>query len=73
MRLSGILARLLLGFLLLSPLPLACLTWLYIQAFEKTLTEMIEAKLSAVADKKADQINIYLDERLADLRQLARS
>ncbi|HQO28951.1 MAG TPA: response regulator, partial [Accumulibacter sp.] len=73
MRLSGLLPRLLLGFLLLSPLPLACLTWLYIQAFEKTLTEMIEAKLTAIADKKADQINIYLDERLADLRQLARS
>ncbi|MBL8397828.1 MAG: response regulator [Candidatus Accumulibacter sp.] len=73
MKLSGILPRLLLGFLLLSPLPLACLTWLYTQAFEKTLTQMIEAKLSAIADKKADQITNYLDERQNDLRQLARS
>ena len=73
MKLSGILSRLLLGFLLLSPLPLACLTWLYTQAFEKTLTEMIEDKLSAIADKKADQITNYLDERQDDLRQLARS
>lgn len=73
MMFGRILPRLLLGFLLLSPLPLAGLAWLFIQAFEYTLGETVQTSLSAIADKKADQIGAYLDERLADSRLLARS
>ncbi|MGZ5007503.1 MAG: ATP-binding protein [Methylobacter sp.] len=65
--------RLMLGFLLLSSLPLAGLSWLYVQAFERTLQHLELENLSSLADKKADQINTYINERLADSRLLAKS
>ncbi len=68
-----IIPRLLLGFLLLSPLPLAGLTWLYIQAFERSLQQSELENLSSLADKKADQINTYINERLIDGQLLAKS
>jgi PAS domain S-box-containing protein len=68
-----IIPRLMLGFLLLSPLPLAGLAWLYIQAFDRTLQQSELESLSSLADKKADQINTYINERLTDGRLLAKS
>ncbi|MDD3528548.1 MAG: PAS domain S-box protein [Gallionellaceae bacterium] len=68
-----IMPRLLLGFLLLSPLPLAGLAWLHIGAFERALLETQLTNLSSLANKKSDQINRYLDERLSDGRMLAKS
>jgi len=65
--------RLVLGFILLSPLPMAGLAWLYIQAFEGSLNETLLANLSSIADKKTDQIDAYLNERLANNRVLAKS
>ena len=61
-----IVPRLLLGFLLLSPLPLAALAWLYTQAFDRSLQDSQLASLSAIADKKVEQINAYLNERRTD-------
>lgn len=68
-----IIPRLMMGFLLLSPLPLAGLAWLYVHAFERTLQESALGNLSSLADKKADQINTYINERLADGQLLAKS
>lgn len=68
-----IIPRLMLGFLLLSPLPLAGLAWLYVHDFERTLQHSALENLSSLADKKADQINAYINERLADGRLLAKS
>ena len=68
---NRIVSRLLLGFLLLSPLPLSMLAWLYTTEFERMLTATVRDHLAAIADKKADQINAYLDERLADGQMLA--
>ncbi|MFA5016243.1 MAG: ATP-binding protein [Methylobacter sp.] len=65
-----IIPRLMLGFLLLSPLPLAGLAWLYVQAFERTLQQSEQENLSSFADKKADQIDAYINERMADVRLL---
>jgi len=65
-----IIPRLMLGFLLLSPLPLAGLAWLYVQAFERTLQQSEQENLSSFADKKADQIDAYVNERIADVRLL---
>ncbi len=73
MILSKIIPRLMLGFLLLSPLPLAGLAWLYVHAFERTLQQSALENLSSLADKKADQINAYINERLNDGRLLAKS
>lgn len=68
-----IIPRLLLGFLLLAPLPLAGLTWLYIQAFANTLQQSELESLSTLADKKAEQINTYINERMIDGQLLAKS
>jgi PAS domain S-box-containing protein len=68
-----IIPRLMLGFLLLSPLPLDGLAWLYVHAFERTLQESALGNLSSLADKKADQINTYINERLTDGQLLAKS
>jgi hypothetical protein len=65
--------RLLLAFLLLSPLPLGMLAWLHVEAFERTLHDATLTNLESIADKKADQINTYLDERMANSQFLARS
>lgn len=73
MNLSRIIPRLMLGFLLLSPLPLAGLAGFYLHAFENTLYQLELENLSSFADKKADQINVYVNERLADGRLLAKS
>ncbi|MGZ4956813.1 MAG: ATP-binding protein, partial [Methylobacter sp.] len=66
-------SRLMLGFLLLSSLPLAGMAWLYVQAFERTLQHLELENLSSLADKKADQINTYVNERLNDSRLLVKS
>ncbi|MBF0295102.1 MAG: response regulator [Magnetococcales bacterium] len=68
---NQIVPRLLLGFLLLSPVPLAGLAWLYMQAFEKTILETEVINLASIANKKADQIDDYLNERLTDGQLLA--
>ncbi|WP_374599936.1 ATP-binding protein [Niveibacterium sp.] len=73
MRPGRILPRLLLGFLLLSALPVGGLAWWADTAFERTLTATMLTHLSAIADKKSDQINSYLEERVSDSRALANS
>jgi len=65
--------RLFLAFLLLSPLPLGGLAWLHLSAFERTLQATVLDNLASLADKKSDQINNYLDERLANGHLLAKS
>ncbi|MDP1524846.1 MAG: response regulator [Rhodocyclaceae bacterium] len=65
--------RLFMAFLLLSPLPLGGLAWLHLSAFERTLQNTVLESLASLADKKSDQINNYLDERLANGRLLAKS
>ncbi|WP_269533833.1 hybrid sensor histidine kinase/response regulator [Chitinimonas sp. BJYL2] len=67
----GILPRLLAAFLLLSPIPLTGLAWLFLQAYERSLQDTVLDHLSSVADKKSDQINTYLNERIADVQLLA--
>jgi len=68
-----IIPRLMLGFMLLSPLPLAGLAWLYVYDFELTLRHSALENLSYLADKKADQINTYINERLTDGWLLSKS
>jgi len=72
MSFGRIVPRLLAGFLLLSLLPLAGLAYIYIQAFEQSLTETALTNLASVANKKADQIDDYINERLANSRLLSK-
>ncbi len=66
-----LLVRLMSAFLLLSALPLAGLAGLHLLAFEQSLRETTLLNLSSIADKKVDQIDAYLNERLTDSRVLA--
>ncbi|NEX17486.1 MAG: hypothetical protein C1943_12890 [Halochromatium sp.] len=70
---SRIAHRLLIGFLLVSPIPMALLAYVYLSAFEHSLRQNVVAQLSSLADKKADQIDNYVNERMADARDLAQT
>ncbi|MBF0310730.1 MAG: response regulator [Magnetococcales bacterium] len=63
--------HLLWGFLLVSPLPMAILAWVYIHQFEATLQETTFNSLAAIADKKMGQIRSYMEQRRLDARGLA--
>ncbi len=65
--------RLLLAFVLTSLLPLALLAFFYVREFEVSLRQQALQEMSRLADKKADQIDSYVNERLADVRTLAAS
>jgi len=70
---TRIVPRLLAGFLLVSSLPLAGLAFLYVQAFERSMSETAQVNLASIANKKADQIDAYLGERLTNSELLAKS
>lgn len=63
--------RLALGFLLVGLLPLSGLAWFYLQSFEQTLTRTVLQNISSVANKKSDQIDNFINERLADARAMS--
>ncbi len=63
--------RLALGFLLVALLPLAGLAWFYLHSAETALTSTVLQNIASIADKKSDQIDSYLNERLADARTQA--
>jgi diguanylate cyclase (GGDEF)-like protein/PAS domain S-box-containing protein len=62
--------RLALGFLLVGVLPLIGLAWFYLNSFERALTQTVLQNVSSIADKKADQINDLIGERLNDAQTL---
>ncbi|MCL4759316.1 MAG: EAL domain-containing protein [Rhodocyclaceae bacterium] len=72
MKQLSLLTRLALGFLVVALIPLASLAWIYLQTFERTITATVLQGISSIADKKADQIDAYLNERLTDVREQAR-
>ncbi|CRI63341.1 putative Diguanylate cyclase [Thiocapsa sp. KS1] len=63
--------RLTVGFLIVALLPLAGLAWFYLHTFERALTATVLQNITSIADKKADQIDSYINERLADARSFA--
>ncbi|WP_219905143.1 bifunctional diguanylate cyclase/phosphodiesterase [Pseudothauera lacus] len=66
MKAFSLAARLVIGFLLVALLPLAGLAWYYLNSFESALRSAVLQNVASVADKKADQIDQYINERLAD-------
>jgi len=64
--------RLLLSYLLVAVLPLGGLAAFHLASFETSLRETVLANMAIIADKKADQIDSYMSERLTDARQLGR-
>ncbi len=71
MKALSISRRLLLSYLMVAVLPLSGLAAFYLTSFESSLRETVLANMSAMADKKADQIDRYMMERLADARLLS--
>jgi diguanylate cyclase (GGDEF)-like protein/PAS domain S-box-containing protein len=63
--------RLLLSYLLVAVLPLTGLAAFYLASFEASLRETVLANMVTIADKKANQIDRYMMERLADARLLS--
>jgi len=64
--------RLLLSYLLVAVLPLAGLAAFYLTSFETSLRETVLANMATIADKKVEQIDSHMAERLADARLLSR-
>jgi len=65
--------RLALGFLLVAVAPLVGLAWFYLNSFEAALGQTVLQNVSSVADKKADQIDSFINERLKDAQTLGRN
>ncbi len=63
--------RLLLSYLLVAVLPLAGLAAFYLASYETSLQETVLANMATIADKKAEQIDRYMSERLADAQLLS--
>ena len=63
--------RLTVGFLIVALLPLAGLAWFYLHTFERALTDTVLQNITSIADKKTDQIDSYINERLVDARTFA--
>jgi len=63
--------RLLLSYLLVAVLPLAGLAAFYLASFETSLRETVLSNMTTIADKKAEQIDSYMAERLEDVRLLS--
>ncbi|BCB28577.1 hypothetical protein SKTS_34630 [Sulfurimicrobium lacus] len=72
MKALPIAVRLLLSYLLVAVLPLAGLAAFYLASFEATLRETVLANMATIADKKAEQIDSYMTERLKDASELSR-
>lgn len=70
---NKILPRLLLGFLLISVLPLAGLSYLYLEAFENALEKTITENLTSIANKKMDQVRTYIHNRSLESQFLAKA
>ncbi|MGC9457797.1 MAG: bifunctional diguanylate cyclase/phosphodiesterase [Halothiobacillaceae bacterium] len=64
-------SRLAIGFVLVGVLPLVILALFYLHSYERALTETVLQNLANVADRKADQIDRHVQERLADAVTLA--
>jgi signal transduction histidine kinase len=64
-------SRLLVGLFLISIIPLAGVSLLSLRNFEAALTGTVIANMASIADKKADQIDTYINERRVDMRQLS--
>lgn len=63
--------RLLAGLLLISIIPLTGLALLNLHNFEAALTRTVIANVASIADKKANQIDAYINERRVDMRMLS--
>lgn len=66
MKRLGLSKKLILIFLIASPLPLAILAYIYITNLELLLSSEVQGRLSEIAEKKSEKIEIFFSERIRD-------
>ena len=66
MRFTSITQRFMAWFLVFSLLPILLIGYFLIHTFEKELRQTVLQQISAIADKKVEQIDTYLSERIDD-------
>ena len=71
MNAGQVVRRQLVGFLVVALMPLAGLAWFYLHSFEQALTHTVLQNIASIANKKNDQIDSFINERLADARLIA--
>jgi diguanylate cyclase (GGDEF)-like protein/PAS domain S-box-containing protein len=60
--------RLWIAFFIVAVLPLVGISWLFLSSFERALTASVLQTVSSIADKKSDEINGFINERIADAK-----
>jgi len=60
--------RLWIAFLVVAVLPLMGISWFYLASFERALTASVLQTVSSIADKKSDEIDDFINERIADAK-----
>jgi len=60
-----------LAFLVLTLLPLVGASLFFLGTYEESLRDTVVSNLARIADKKADEIDGYLNERFADIQLLS--
>ncbi|AEG00808.1 PAS domain S-box protein [Methylomonas methanica] len=72
MRKLNLVSRLFIGYLLVAFLPLTLVSLSYQRNFEQALEASVLENLDSLADKKVNEIDSYLSERIADAWKLSR-
>ncbi len=65
--------RILILFLLISPLPLGIMAFTFVQNSRDSISKSVLSHLTDLADLKSDQINTYVDEKFTDLKGISKS
>ncbi len=68
MKFTSITHRFLFWFVLLALLPMLLIGYAMLHTFEQELKSTVSQQISAIADKKVDQIDAFLDERIKSAR-----
>jgi len=60
-----------LGFICLVALPLVAISNYFLDAYEASMHNAISERMEDLADKKAEQVDTYLNERIGEIRRAA--
>lgn len=58
------------AFVLIAALPMAGISQYLLSAYEMSLRKAVTRSMAAIADKKAEQIDTYLNERIDDVQEM---
>jgi signal transduction histidine kinase len=73
MRFDNVSLRIIFWLLVISLLPLIVMSEIFLSEFEVQIKQIEFKHLARISDKKVEQINTYVDERIADIETLAKN